>query len=121
MAKVLIVDDDQGFIDTTGAFLKKAGFEVIGAQTKEDGLAAASSEKPDIILLDVTLKAPEDGILLGKELFSKGNTTPIILLENVAVAATFSNDTSGMAIEAYAAKPLDADKIVNKINAILNR
>jgi DNA-binding response OmpR family regulator len=121
MAKVLIVDDDQGFIDATSQILQKAGFEVIEATTPEGGLTKATSEKPDIILLDVTLKAPEDGILMGKKLFSQGVTIPIIVLENVAVAATFSNDTSEMAVEAYAAKPLEADKIVNKIKAIINR
>jgi DNA-binding response OmpR family regulator len=121
MAKILIVDDDQGFIDETSQILQKAGFEVIGVNTPEDGVSKATSEKPDIILLDVTLKKPEDGILMGKELFSKGITIPIIVLENVAVAATLNNDTSGMAVEAYAAKPLEADKIVNKIKAIINR
>jgi DNA-binding response OmpR family regulator len=119
MAKILIVDDDQGFIDSTSQLLHNAGFDVSGAVTPEDGLSKAQSEKPDLILLDVTLKSPEDGILIGKDLFKKGVKTPIILLENVAKAATF--DTSDMAIEAYAEKPLDADKIVNKINAIINR
>jgi DNA-binding response OmpR family regulator len=121
MAKVLIIDDDQGFIDSTSKILQEAGFDVSGAVTPDEGLSKAQSEKPDLILLDVTLKSPEDGILMGKELFNKGAKIPIILLENVANAATFSNDTSDMAIEAYAAKPLDPDKIVKKINAIINR
>ena len=121
MAKILIVDDDQGFIDSTSEMLKNAGFDVSGAVTPEEGVTKAQSDGPDLILLDVTLKSPEDGILMGKDLFSKGVKIPIILLENVAKAATFTNDTSDMAIEAYAAKPLDADKIVNKIKTIINR
>ncbi|MBN2533796.1 MAG: response regulator [Spirochaetales bacterium] len=121
MAKILIIDDDQGFIDSTSQMLQKAGFTVSGAGTPDEGLSKAQSEKPDLILLDVTLKSPEDGILMGKDLFNKGIKIPIILLENVAKAATFSHDTSDMSIEAYAEKPLDADKIVNKINAIINR
>jgi len=121
MAKVLIVDDDQGFIDSTTQMLKEAGFEVSGAVSTDDGLKKAESEKPDLILLDVTLKSSEDGILLGKQLFEKGIKIPLILLENVAKAAAFSNGTDDMAIEAYAEKPLDKDKIINKIQAIISR
>lgn len=121
MAKILIVDDDQGFIDSTSEMLKAAGFDVSGAVTPDEGLSKAQLEKPDLILLDVTLKSPEDGILMGKDLFNKGIKIPIILLENVAKAAAFSNDTSDMTIEAYAEKPLDSDKIVNKIKVIISR
>ncbi|MBN2440034.1 MAG: response regulator [Spirochaetales bacterium] len=121
MAKILIVDDDQGFIDATTQILQNAGFEVLGATTPEDGLSKAQSEKPALILLDVTLKSPEDGILMGKELYGKGLKIPVIILENVAKAATHTNDTSDLAVEAYAEKPLDPEKIVNKISAIINR
>ena len=121
MAKILIVDDDQGFIDSTSEVLKNAGFDVTGATTPGDGLSKAESEKPDLILLDVTLKAPEDGILMGKELYGKGLKIPVIILENVAKAAAFSNDTSEMAVEAYAEKPLNPEKIVGKIKAIISR
>ena len=121
MARILIVDDDQGFIDSTTKILEGAGFEVITATSPDEGSSQAESGKPDLIMLDVSLKSPEDGLVMGKNLGTKGITTPIIILENVTKAAAFSTDTTGMAIEAYAEKPLDADKIVNKIKAIISR
>jgi DNA-binding NtrC family response regulator len=121
MAKILIVDDDKSFIDSTIQILQKAGFEAIGANTPEEGLAKAQSEKPQVILLDVTLKSPEDGLQVGKQLIAKGINIPLIILENVANAAAFSTDCSDLSIEAYAEKPLDPDKIAKKISAIIGR
>jgi two-component system, OmpR family, response regulator MprA len=117
----LIVDDDKAFTDSTSQLLQKAGFETIAANTPEDGLAKASAEKPNLILLDVTIKNAEDGLALGKQLVAKGINVPIIILENVANAATFGTDISDLSIEAYAEKPLDNDKIVKKISAIMGR
>jgi AmiR/NasT family two-component response regulator len=51
----------------------------------------------------------------------KGIDIPIIILENVAKAATFSTDISTISVEAYAAKPLDSGKIIDKIKVIINR
>jgi DNA-binding response OmpR family regulator len=121
MSKILIVDDDKAFTDSTAALLQKSGFEVVAANTVEDGLAKAVDAKPTLILLDVTLKSKEDGLLLGKQIVGKGIAVPIIILENVVNAASFATDTSDLSIEAYAEKPLDADKIVKKINAITGR
>jgi hypothetical protein len=39
----------------------------------------------------------------------------------VAAAAAFGTDISDLSIEAYAEKPLDGDKIVKKISAIIGR
>jgi DNA-binding response OmpR family regulator len=121
MAKILIVDDDQAFITSTTDMLQQAGFEVTGAATPEEGISKAESEKPDLILLDVTLKSPEDGLVMGKEIHGKGINIPIIILEHVAKAAAFSTDISDITVEAYAAKPLDSGKIIDKIKAIITR
>jgi twitching motility two-component system response regulator PilH len=121
MSKILIVDDDKSFIDSTAQLLQKAGFGVISANTPEDGFKMATNEKPNLILLDVTLKNAEDGLAMGKQLIGSGINIPIIILENVAVAATFGTDISDLSIEAYAEKPLDAERIVKKINAITGR
>jgi two-component system alkaline phosphatase synthesis response regulator PhoP len=121
MSKILIVDDDKAFTDSTAAILQKAGFEVICANTPEDGLAKATNDKPNLVLLDVTLKSTEDGLALGKQLVAKGINVPIIVLENVTIAASFGTDISDLAIEAYAEKPLDSEKILKKIGAIMGR
>ncbi|MBN2736880.1 MAG: response regulator transcription factor [Spirochaetales bacterium] len=121
MARVLIVDDDKKFVDSTAEFLSKAGYEVIKATNIGEGKLSAESEKPDIIILDVTLETSEDGLLLGKELHQSGVNMPIIILESVIKAANFNIDISELMVEAYAEKPIVMDKLLSKIKAILER
>lgn len=53
MADILLIDDDPKIRQAYEALLKKAGFEVRTAENGKQGLAAAESKKPDLILLDV--------------------------------------------------------------------
>ena len=53
--KVLIVDDEKAIVDILKFNLKREGYETIEAYDGLDGLNLATSEKPDLILLDVML------------------------------------------------------------------
>ena len=50
---VLIVDDDEGTLRVLELLLTRRGFEVVKAQTAEEGLRKAYRFQPDIVLLDV--------------------------------------------------------------------
>jgi len=59
--KVLIIDDDKIIRQSLAAYLEDHNYEVITAENGRQGLAFISSEKPDLVLLD--LRMPEmDGI-----------------------------------------------------------
>jgi len=121
MPKILIADDDINFFNSLSETLIATGFETLHAKNSTELIQKASTNPPDIILLDVTMETPEDGLKAGKELFQKGITIPVIILDNVANVATLSTDTAEIAVEAYAEKPIDTDKIIKKINTILSR
>lgn len=53
--KVLVIEDNPTNMKFAAMLLKKNGYEVIEAWDAEMGLEAASSEKPDLILLDMHL------------------------------------------------------------------
>ena len=78
-ARILVVDDD----DTVSAQIENAfsrsGYFIITAKNGKAGLEFALKEKPDLIVLEVTL--PElDGFSVCKSLRSQGYTNPIIFL-----------------------------------------
>ncbi len=61
MAKILVVDDEQGVCDMLEKFLKIKGYEVSTALSGEEALALVKEEKPHIVLLDIRM--PEmDGL-----------------------------------------------------------
>ena len=62
--KILIVDDDADMILATRVVLESAGYSVAEAANGELGLAAMRADKPDLVLMDVMMSSPLDGIRL---------------------------------------------------------
>lgn len=54
-ATILIIDDDKLIRWSLSAVLVRAGYRVHEAATGKDGLAAAQSRTPDLVLLDIML------------------------------------------------------------------
>lgn len=52
---VLVVDDDETLIKTIRPILMNEGFSVLTAESGEEGLDVAKTQKPDVIILDVIL------------------------------------------------------------------
>lgn len=53
--RVLVVDDDREILDLTRAVLLDGGYAVSTATNGRDGISAARSERPDLILLDINM------------------------------------------------------------------
>ena len=78
--KILIIEDDTLLVEELSEqLLMHEEFDVISAETASNGLAAAKSEAPDLILLDVGLP-DQDGRETCKLMRKAGITTPIIIL-----------------------------------------
>lgn len=54
-AKILVVDDESFITRSVKHFLEKEGYEVLIADTGEEGLDIFRAESPDVVLLDVNL------------------------------------------------------------------
>ena len=55
IAKILIVDDDEGVTQTFARMLRLEGYQVRTAMTAEKGLAEAEQSHPDAIILDLRM------------------------------------------------------------------
>jgi two-component system, cell cycle response regulator DivK len=53
--RVLIIEDDFHSRSICGAILRHGGYETVEVPTGEEGLEAAASDPPDLILLDIGL------------------------------------------------------------------
>ncbi|HUT36911.1 MAG TPA: response regulator [Planctomycetota bacterium] len=67
-SKVLLVDDDPGFLKASALFLEAEGFEVFTAEDGTAGLAAAREHKPDVVVIDVMMRRPDEGFILARAL-----------------------------------------------------
>ena len=59
--KILIIDDDPDFVQTTGIVLKSAGYEVLKAFSGKEGLEKSKSDKPDLYIIDLMMETYSEG------------------------------------------------------------
>jgi len=127
MAKILLIDDDRDFVDSTRLVLEKSGHQVISASSGEEGWEKAQSEKPDLLLLDVMMQTPDEGFQLSYKIRKHENLKdmPIFLLTAVSRVTGFKfdkeKDEGFLPVEEYIEKPVMPDVLLKKINKALSK
>jgi DNA-binding response OmpR family regulator len=79
MARVLVVEDQKRHLESLRRGLEVEGYEVVAVSSGEEGLALATGEAFDVIVLDLMLPG-RDGLSILRELRSAGFTRPIMIL-----------------------------------------
>ena len=76
--RILVIEDNMDNYELVRFVLERAGYDVFWAMNGGDGVAAARLQKPDLILMDLTM--PEmDGWLAAEKLKADEITKPIPL------------------------------------------
>jgi DNA-binding response OmpR family regulator len=123
MAKILVVDDDPDITFATELFLKKAQHEVRTAANRVAGMQVIDDWMPDLIILDVMMEQPDDGIAMAQELRRQGCETPILMLTSVSKVTGFSygEDNELVPVNAFFEKPIEPDALLSKVDELLTR
>jgi DNA-binding response OmpR family regulator len=119
LAKVLIIEDEPNMVVGLKDSCEYEGYEVAVARDGKEGLEKASTEKPDIILLDVMLPLMS-GLDVCRTLRARGIETPILML----TARSEETDTVvGLEVGAddYVTKPFSVKELLARIRAHLRR
>jgi CheY-like chemotaxis protein len=120
MPKVLLVEDNEMNRDMLSRRLTRRGFEVVFAADGQQGVDLARSEKPDIILMDMSLPVM-DGWEATRRIKADGTMRRIPVIGLTAHAMSGDREK---AIEAgcddYDSKPVEIDRLLGKINRLLN-
>jgi CheY-like chemotaxis protein len=119
MAKILLVEDNEMNLDMLSRRLTRQGFVVVVAQDGAAGLAKAVSEKPELILMDMSLPLV-DGWEATRRLKADPATSgiPIIALTAHAMAEDKEKAISA-GCDDYDTKPIDLPRLVEKIRKFL--
>ncbi len=121
MKKVLIIEDNSDNIDVVEAFLEDY-FELLKAMDGKMGLEMAIKEKPDIILLDISL--PEmDGVEVLTEIRKNQEIkdAPVIALTAHAMIGDRERFLKA-GFDDYMGKPIiDDNKLIEMINNLLGK
>jgi len=119
LAKVLIIEDEPNMVIGLKDSCEYEGYEVSVARNGKEGLEKASTEKPDIILLDVMLPLMS-GIDVCRTLRTRGIETPIVML---TARGQETDKVVGLEVGAddYVTKPFSIKELLARIRAHLRR
>jgi DNA-binding response OmpR family regulator len=116
--KILVVDDEPEIVKLVRAYLEAAGYGVLTAKDGREALLVSRHEKPDLIILDLTM--PEmDGLEFTRRLRQEKNT-PIIML-TARVEETDRIIGLELGADDYVTKPFSPREIVSRVRAVLRR
>lgn len=118
---ILLVDDDEALVKTVRPILISHGYSVLTADTGEDGLQIASSQKPDLIILDVILPGIK-GRDVCKTLKEDSVTKdiPVIFLTAKDSPDDIQAEMQAGA-ETHLTKPVNAKELIDTIRNVLDK
>ena len=115
----MLVEDNEMNRDMLSRRLTRRGFDVVFAVDGKQGVALARSEKPDIILMDMTLPVL-DGWKATRCVKADYATRSVLVIGLTAHAMTGDREK---AIEAgcddYDTKPIEIDRLIGKIERLI--
>jgi len=124
MKKILLVDDDKDFVESTRTLLEEE-YEVVVAYDGDEGIAKAKEEKPDLIILDVIMPV-EDGFTAADEIAGDEELKMIPLMLLTSFGSRMTKETEiprsrGMEVSAddYVEKPVEPDALLANVKRLL--
>jgi two-component system alkaline phosphatase synthesis response regulator PhoP len=125
-ARILLVDDDKDFIESTKTVLESKPYDIIVASNGDEGLRKAKEEKPDLILMDVIMPV-KDGFTAAEQLKKDPQLSkiPTLMLTAFAVKGreTQIPVSRGMELETedYIDKPVAPQELLARVEKQLKK
>jgi CheY-like chemotaxis protein len=121
MHKVLLVEDNEMNRDMLSRRLIRNGFEVIMAVNGQEGVEMAGTNRPDVILMDMSLPVL-DGWEATRRLKADPGTAAIPVIALTAHAMPADKEKALAAgCDDFDTKPIELPRLLEKINALVSR
>ncbi len=120
MKTILIIDDDEDILETTGSLLEAEGFAVRSAQTVDRGVEMIAEVQPDLILLDIMF--PEEkalGFQAARQIKGNYPHIPIFVLTAINRQYAFDFRKEDIQAEEFLNKPVRIESLVKLINSYI--
>jgi DNA-binding response OmpR family regulator len=117
--RILIVDDENDFVELLQYKLGGHGYELIVAYDGVNALSQARTLKPHLILLDILL--PDlDGLSVCEILRRQPGTKKIPIIFMSALTGDITKRTASMQADDFFTKPLDLNRLEKRISELLS-
>jgi len=118
---VLVVDDDELFVDSVCTLLDAAGYRSVAAATGEEALRIAREEAPLVVLLDIQLPKL-NGYEVCRALREEfGRTLAVAFVSGTRTEAVDVSSGLHVGADDYLVKPCDPSELVARVAALMRR
>lgn len=118
--RALIVEDEALIAEELKGRLARLGFEVIGmVDSADEGVAIATSERPDLVLMDIRLRGEKDGVQACKEIREHVDV-PIVYLTAYSDRRSVER-AKGTEHDGFLLKPFHRSELQSTIAVALQR
>ena len=119
--KILIVDDHERLrILVLATFKGNDDFEIIEASTGEEAIKLASSEKPQLVLMDLMMPGKYDGLEATRILKAQSDTQKIPIVLLTAKGQQIDIDQGYQAgADDYIVKPFSPTELIQKVEKLI--
>ncbi len=117
---VLVIDDEEGILETLTGILEDEGYEVITASSGKQALSLVKEFSPEVILLDVWMPQGIDGIETLKEIKKISEDSTVIMISghaNIEIAV----QATKLGAHDFLEKPLSLEKVLLIIRRAFER
>ncbi|MFO7820941.1 MAG: response regulator [Lentisphaeria bacterium] len=123
---VLLVDDDQDFVEQQKMVLESAGYKIKTAFGQNEAEQKLADLKPDIALIDLMMEHADGGFSLCYKIKKQYPDVPVIIITSVASEASLDFDTSTeeerswIKADAMLNKPVRPEQLIGTVEKVLS-
>lgn len=118
--KMLFIDDNEELADIMQLIFERRSFEFYSTELGKEGIKMAEDVEPDVIILDIGLPDIEGFDVCKKIKENKrGERVPIIFITGKYFSEGDKEKGLKLGAEDFLIKPFDPDKLIARINKIL--
>ena len=124
--KILIVDDDPDIVEAMKVVLSSKGYEVFRAEDSDVAQDCLKANVPDLIILDVMMRSPQEGFGFSRWLHQHETyrSIPVLMLSGVKGETGIdfkseAGDESWLPVSDFLDKPVKPDVLVEKVASLI--
>ncbi|MCX7726467.1 MAG: response regulator [Chitinispirillaceae bacterium] len=120
---ILVIDDDVDVVESISVYLTKKGYLVLKAFNVKEGMEILFEKNIYLILLDIMMDEPDDGIYMAQKLRKDGFTKPILMMSSISKVSGFTYDKENniSPVNDFIEKPVKPEILLEKIESLLKR
>jgi len=125
LQRILIIDDDPDINEAMRIILESGGYNVASASDSQEAMEYLQHHRPDLILLDVMMRMPDEGFQLSYQIKNnpKYAAIPVILITSVGQKTGFSfspqTDEDYLPVEGFLEKPVQPEVLLDAVQKFL--